>query len=333
MATAKTVLGEVPADKLGRTLCHEHFLLTFDSAKDDMPDLYSVPELVEEVVRNGGDAIRDHNIKTFVDVTTKELGRDVELLQRLASRLDINIIAATGFYRQRSGIAAYWTFEEEDAYEEFMVRELTEGVSGGIDDARVRCGVIKVAWTGEPPGDPEPAEAKATRAAARASRRTGAPIVVHCSWRANPKRNLGLEIVQMLTENGADPERVQISHCYGVDGNLPYLLEVVKTGAHVALPDSSAGEDKYYPGPVAETLAGLIGGLVRAGYGHRIVFGMDCIASWFPRIPPLARDRMTPSGKWNLTYEYLVPRLRAGGLTEKELEMMMVENAARLFVW
>ena len=333
MATAKTVLGEIPANEFGNTLCHEHFLITWDGAKDDMPDLYNVPDLVEEVVRNGGDAIRDHNIKTFVDVTPKELGRDVELQQQLASRLDVNIIAATGFYRQRSGIAQYWRYQEEDEYEEFMVRELTEGVSGGVDDARVRCGVIKIAWTGQYPGDPEPTEAKATRAAARASRRTGAPIVVHCSWRANPRRNLGLEIVQMLTENGADPERVQISHCYGVDGNWPYLLEVVKTGAYVALPDNSAGEDKYYPGPVAETLAGVIGGLVRSGYGHRIVFGMDCIASWFPRIPANVRERFMPSGKWNLTYEYLVPNLRKGGLTEKELDTIMVENPSRLFVW
>ena len=302
-------------------------------AKDDMPDLYSVPELVDEVVRNGGDAIRDHHIKTFVDVTTKELGRDVELLQQLARRLNINIIAATGFYRQRLGIARYWLHQEEDEYEELMVRELTEGVSGGIDGALVRCGVIKIAWTGQYPGDPEPAEAKATRAAARASQRTGAPIVVHCSWRANSKRNLGLEIVQMLTENGADPERVQISHCYGVDGNWPYLLEVVKTGAHVCLPDNSTGADKYYPGPVAETIAGLIGGLVRSGYGHKIVFGMDCIASWFPRINALARERMMPSGKWNLTYEYLVPRLHANGMTDKELEMIMVENPSRLFAW
>ena len=333
MATAKTVLGKVPASEFGRTLCHEHLLITWDGAKDDMPDLYSVPELVEVVVENGGDAIRDHNIKTFVDVTTKELGRDVELQQQLAHRLNINIIAATGFYRQRSGIAQYWLHHEEDEYEEFMVRELTEGVSGGIDGAKVRCGVIKVAWGGLPPGGPDPAEAKATRAAARASRRTGAPIVVHCTWRSNPKRNLGLEIVQMLTDAGADPERVQISHCYGVDGNWPYLLEVVKTGAHVCLPDNATGEDKYYPGPVAETMAGMIGALVRSGYGHRIVFGMDCISSWFPRITARARERMMPSGKWNLTYEYLVPNLRAGGLSEKELEMIMVENPSKLFVW
>ena len=333
MATAKTVLGEIPANEFGNTLCHEHFLITWDGAKNDMPDLYKVPDLVEEVVRNGGDAIRDHKIKTFVDVTPKELGRDVELQQQLASRLNINIIAATGFYRHRSGNAQYWLHQEEDEYEEFMVRELTEGVSGGVDNARVKCGVIKIAWTGQYPGDPEPTEAKATRAAARASRRTGSPIVVHCSWRANPRRNLGLEIVQMLTENGADPERVQISHCYGVDGNWPYLLEVVKTGAYVALPDNSAGEDKYYPGPVAETMAGVIGGLARSGYGHKIVFGMDCIASWFPRIPANVRERFMPSGKWNLTYEQLVPNLRRGGLTEKELDTIMVENPSRLFVW
>ena len=333
MATAKTVLGEISENQFGRTLCHEHFLITWDAAKDDMPDLYKVPELVEQVVQNGGKAIRDHDIKTFVDVTTKELGRDVEFLQQLASRLDINIIAATGFYRQRSGIAQYWLHQDEDEFEELMVRELTEGVNGGVDNGRVRCGVIKVAWTGQYPGDPEPVEAKATRAAARASRRTGAPIVVHCTWRSNPQRNLGLEIVQMLTEAGADPERIQISHCYGVDGNWPYLLDVVKTGAYVCLPDNSTGSDKYYPGPVAETLAGMIGALVRARYGHRIVLGMDCIASWFPRIPPLARERMLPSGHFNLTYEYLVPRLRGGGLSEQELENMMVKNPATLFVW
>lgn len=330
--TAKTVLGEVPQNQLGRTLCHEHMILTWNAAKDDLPDLYSVEKLSNQVVANAGKAIRDHQIKTFVDVSPSQLGRDVELHQVIARKLNVNIIAATGFYRQRSGIADYWLYQEEDQYEEYMVREITQGVSGGINNQKVKCGVIKIAWSSDFSGDPEPGELKATHAAARASKRTGCPIVAHCPWRANPGRNLGLEQVKMMVENGADPERIQISHCHSTRGNLAYLLEVVKTGAYVALPDApifAAYSDKEY----VETVVGLIGGVVRAGYGDKVVMATDGQGTWFPEIPPGPAKDWTPVGHWNYVYETYLPLLRAGGLTERELEKIMVENPARLFSW
>ncbi|MBI2935805.1 MAG: hypothetical protein HYY31_03220 [Chloroflexi bacterium] len=331
MATAKTVLGEVPASRLGRTLCHEHLLLTWPGAKYDRPHEYNVEALVGQVVENASKAIKDHNIKTLIDVSPWQLGRDVELQQLAARQLGINVVCATGFYRQEAGMADYWLYQELDAFEEFMLRELTEGVG----PQKVKCGVIKIAWgmgmsfsTG---GDPLPGEEKATRAAGRASKKTGAPIVCHCSWRANPSRNLGLEQVKMLVEEGADPERIQISHCAGVNGNLAYLLDVVKTGAYVALPDSP-GLDSYSE-PQAERITGLIGGLIRAGYGNKVVFGMDTIGAWFPKTPTNNVKTWVPAGHWNMAYDTYLPRLRAGGVSEGELERIMVENPARLFAW
>ena len=142
MATAKTVLGEVQQNQLGRTLCHEHLILTYGAAKENFPYEYNVQTLADQVVANASKAIQVSGIKTMVDVTAKELGRDVELMQLVAQKLSINVIAPTGFYRQSAGIADYWIYQEEDEYEEFMVREITDGVSGGINNAKVKCGEI-----------------------------------------------------------------------------------------------------------------------------------------------------------------------------------------------
>ncbi|MBI2936125.1 MAG: hypothetical protein HYY31_04895, partial [Chloroflexi bacterium] len=199
VGTAKTVLGPVSASQLGITHTHAHLLLTFSAAKEDMPDLYDIEALAGPLIDDLGKAVRQYKIKTLVDAAPEALGRDVDLWQLVARQLNINVIAATGFYRQRGGVAGYWGYQEEDQYEEFILRELTEGVGPN----KVQCGVIKIAWTGEPPGDPEPVELKATHAAARASRQTGAPVVAHCSFRADSNRNLGLEQVKMLMENGA----------------------------------------------------------------------------------------------------------------------------------
>ena len=187
---------------------------------------------------------------------------------------------------------------------------------------------IKIAWTGDPPGDPEPAELKATHAAGRASRRTECPIVVHCQWRV-PDRNIGLEQVQMLMEHGADPERIQISHAWGVNGNLSYLLDIVKTGAYVALPDSPF----YFALKREEEITALIGGLIRAGYGDKVVFAMDVQGTWFPEIPPGTYANWVPVGSFGYVYKHFVPRRRANGISEKEIEKIAVENPARLFAW
>ncbi|MBI2936318.1 MAG: hypothetical protein HYY31_05885, partial [Chloroflexi bacterium] len=127
MATAKTVLGEVPAKQLGRALCHEHLILAPSAAKDDEPDTYNVESLASKITSNASSAIQAHSIKTLVDVTPWTLGRDIELQQMVAKRLGINVIAATGFYQQQVGIPAYWHYQEEGQYEELMLRELIEG--------------------------------------------------------------------------------------------------------------------------------------------------------------------------------------------------------------
>ena len=329
MATAKTVLGEVPANQLGITSCHEHLLLSWSAAKDDHPDEYSSEALAEQVVSNSRRDIQEYNIKTMVDVTPECLGRDVELDQLVAQKLGINIIAATGFYRERVGIVDYWVYQDEDESEDFMVREITDGVSGGINGSKVKCGVIKIGWGGDPPGDPEPAELKATHAAGRASKRTGCPIVVHSNNLQVPHRNIGLEQVQMLMESGADPERVQISHVWTTLGNLSYVLDIVKTGAYVALPDWPF----YFALEQEEMITSLIAGLIRAGYGDKVVFAMDVQGAWFPEMAPIAYASWVPPGSYGYVYKHFVPRLLANGITEKEIEKIAVDNPAKLFAW
>ncbi|MBI2935193.1 MAG: hypothetical protein HYY31_00035 [Chloroflexi bacterium] len=323
MATVKTVLGEIPPKEMGITFCHEHLILTWPAAKDDRPDDYSVRKLANQASNHLKPTVTEFGLKTLIDVSPWQLGRDVELQQLVARQLDINVVAATGFYRQEAGMADYWLYQELDAFEEFMLREITEGVGS----QKVKCGVIKIAWSFNSGGVPRPGEEKATRAAGRASKRTGCPIVAHCSWRgARPGQNMGLEQVQMLSQEGADPERIQISHNAGAP--LAFLIDIARSGAYVAFDSPMMAG---YLGDQGQLLAATIGGLIRAGYGDKVLLGLDHQGTWFPHIPPGPARDWVPD--FSVIHREVLPRLKAGGVTQREINRVLVTNPARLYAW
>src|SRR4029078_8400055 len=108
-------------------------------------------------------------VQTTIDLHTTDLGRNVRLLADLSRRTGVNIIAATGIWRDIP--RSLWT-RSPDEVAALFVREIEEG----IDGTGIKAGIIKVANDAE--GVTREGEI-ILRAAARAATQTGGRISTH----------------------------------------------------------------------------------------------------------------------------------------------------------
>ena len=158
--------------------------------------------------------------KTFVDVTTPCIGRDVKFLKRLADETKLNVVAACGFYTADAHQKRVAAMSAEAIADEF-VRELVEG----IDGTGIRAGIIGEIGTSQTLYDEE---IKVLRAAAMAHRRTGAPVMVHL----NPWAKHALEVIDILEAGGVAPERICLCHL-DVLLDVDDMRAVLKRGVYV----------------------------------------------------------------------------------------------------
>ena len=276
MSIARTVLGDISPERMGVTYPHEQ-VVGYTGAREDLGDGFDREAVLKQICDDLGQAVRQHGLKTVVDVTPPELGRDVDLLQEVARRLDINVIAATGHYTQAGGFPLFWGFMDQEKIQERMTREVTEGV--GLN--KVRCGVLKIAMNGT---NLSSGEEKAFRAAARVSRELGISICIHTAgWLLPTTEELPgpLIALDVLLSEGADPSRIQVGHLEGTRGNLDYLMGIARRGCYMAFDLVGRNREEMDPLRVA-----MVTGMVGAGYGHRVLLSMDHQGAWVPERPP-----------------------------------------------
>ncbi|MBI2936496.1 MAG: hypothetical protein HYY31_06820 [Chloroflexi bacterium] len=324
MAIVRTVLGDIPPQQLGITYVHEHIVLGYNNAREDMGHRFNREAVLRESIDDLGRAVRSHGVKTIVDVTPPEVGRDVDLMQEVARRLNINIICATGHYHKMSGgVPFYWNLSDIEVFEEWMTREITQGVGPN----NVKCGVIKVAmgtWKGG--AELHPGEEKAFRAAGRVSKKLGVSICIHAGGWHTPAEKVGpLQAVDILLSEGADPSRIQLGHLDGARGKLSIFLEAAKRGVYMAFDVIGRNKEEGDPIRVA-----AVSGLVGLGYLNRILLSMDHQGAWVPERPPRYVGLKT---RFTDLYDFLPKLMGDGGLTDKEIERILVDNPRELLAF
>jgi len=320
MAKVNTVLGPISVDELGVTLMHEHLVFAYLGWDCDALAPPYDREAAATACVEALKGAKDYGLKTLVDATATDMGRDVELQKMVSDRLGINIISATGFYTEKYGKAGYFKFRSI-AYDitneicETLVKEITQG----IGDTGVKAGVIKVA-TGH--ARISSYEEKVLKAAARAQKETGVPIITHTE-----AGTMGPEQADLLISEGADPKRVVIGHVCG-NADLKYHLSVLEKGVNIAF--DRLGIDILFPDKLRKAcLMGLIG----IGYANRILLSQDCWAWWLGRpyeFPDAAKPLLA---NWSYVHVFnnIIPALREAGVTEDKIHTLMVENPRRLF--
>ena len=170
MATGQveTATGPVDAERLGFTLAHEHVLVGSAGVRENFPFLFDSVATRERIVRELAEA-KAGGVDTIVDLTTMDLGRDVEFFADVSRASGMQIVVCTGLWLD---IPRTFLDRDPDFIAGIFVHEIEQGIAGtGIKPA-----VIKVANDVE---GVTPAGEVVLRGAARACKATGVPISTH----------------------------------------------------------------------------------------------------------------------------------------------------------
>ena len=97
MAKINGVLGPIDTADLGFTLMHEHVLVANWSMRQAFSDWIDARAVADRATEELG-AARELGVRTIVDLTGINMGRDIHVIREVAERSGVQIVAATGFY-------------------------------------------------------------------------------------------------------------------------------------------------------------------------------------------------------------------------------------------
>ena len=122
--------------------------------------------------------LKTHGVKTVVDCTTNECGRDPEFLREISEKGGINIVCSSGYYTESEGSLAYYgarMYIAEDVNKELYDMYKTEAMVG-IAKTGIKAGILKLASGAD---EISPCEKAFFSAAAKVSKDYGIPIITH----------------------------------------------------------------------------------------------------------------------------------------------------------
>src|SRR5215210_861765 len=313
MASVETVNGPVDLDELGQTLIHEHFRTTDEATRFQFPHLYD--EAAEwEAAISDANAVKGHGVQTIVEPSAMFLHRDAEFSKRVADESGLHVVLATGIYTY-DHLPQPFLNRTEDEIAEIFVHEIEKGIQGtGIKAAFIKCAADEPGVT--------PNVEKVHRAAARASQQTGRPIMAH----SHPKSETGLRQMEIFEEEGADPGKVQIAHTGDTD-DLDYIERLLDTGCWIGM--DRYGLDNFLP---TEQRQATVLALLEKGHADRMFLSQDWCSTidWFPRdVMEQLKPQMLPNWSMTFLFEQVIPELKERGMSDEQLDQMMVENPKR----
>lgn len=324
MKTIQTVTGPIEVSELGRTLMHEHFLFGFCGFQGDLTLGSFHKEEAMQVCIDAAKTAQSYGIRTIVDATTNECGRNVRFLKEVSEATGMNIICSTGYYFEQESAYAYWKFRSgfadiEAEIAQMMITELTEGIEG----TGIKAGVIKL---GSSFNQILPMEQVFFKAAAKAQKETGCVIITHTQL-----GTMGPEQAKLLIENGADPSKIAIGHMCG-NTDLDYHKKVLDQGVYVNL-DRFGLEGELFHTPTDNERIDLIEALVAAGYGGRILLGHDSVNVQLGRpniMTPFMQDAMKNAHIGNIG-QRIIPMMQEKGMSDACIEQFLTNNPAQIF--
>ncbi|MDO8674228.1 MAG: phosphotriesterase-related protein [Dehalococcoidia bacterium] len=310
MTKVNTVLGPVPVAALGRALMHEHVFLANPGWDLDSRNAARRESDLTQISTELA-ALREYGVKTILDPSPADIGRNLSFMVDVARRSGINIIATTGLYKEDHWLPVYFRLLEIDEIADWMVSELTEGMGG----TEIKAGAIKVATSLGRIGE---FEEKTLRAAARAHKKTGAPIVTHTEG-----GTMGKEQIDIFESEGADLSRIVNGHCCG-NSDLLNQFDILKRGAIVGV--DRIGVASMMPDVVRR---GIAMSIISAGYASQLLLSQDIVGIYY------GRSTVTPPRPPERTYTNLltdfIPKLREAGVAEMSIETVLADLPRKFF--
>jgi phosphotriesterase-related protein len=315
--TVNTVLGPVPADRLGVVSVHEALLSVlpgaehaFDVSFDRAAIFERLASKLKEFRRLGGG--------TIVDSTGMFHGRDVRLYEALSRSTDVHIVASTGlgpeemlggyFLTPQTNPPTPWPAEK---FADLFAQEVTEGMVVGRVERRGAAGLVTAAAGRD---GMTATEESLFRGAARAALATGVPVSIRYGADA-------LSELEIVLDERLPADRVVVGGLDRKDAvSAGTPLEVAQRGAFVGLDHVGLDDDDAHV--TDRERAGLVVELVEAGHGNRILLSSNAIG--------VAKGH----ADYELPYGYVLstfaPFLTTLGLGDDDVRRILVDNPREL---
>lgn len=319
MTQVNTVRGPIDPAKLGVTLMHEHVFVLSTEIMQNFPEPWGDEEkrVTDAIARLN--QLKEKGVDSIVDLTVIGLGRYIPRIQRVAAETQINIVAATGVYTYND-VPMYFHFQgpgTELGGPEFMVDMFVKDIEEGIADTGVKAAILKCAT--DRPGV-TPGVERVLRAVAQAHLRTGVPISTH----THAATERGLEQQRIFEEEGVDLTRVVIGHS-GDTTDIAYLEKLIANGSYIGM--DRFGIDVLLP---FEDRVNTVAKMCELGYADRMVLSQDaaCFNDW---LPEAALPTVLPNWHYMHIHNDVIPALKERGVTDGQIETMLVDNPRKIF--
>jgi phosphotriesterase-related protein len=309
MTMVETALGPVSTTELGPTLMHEHVVTRSPGVQENWPHLWDRPGIVALAEKKLAD-LHTRGIRTIVDLTTVDLGRDISLIAEVAKRSRIQIIVATGVWWMPQ---RYFSAHGVDAVADLFVRDITQGIgTSGVKAAIIKCATDTAGVS--------PVIENILRASARAQKATGVPISTH-TWAAG---RVGETQQAIFAQEGVDLRRVIIGHS-GDSDDLKYLRGLMERGSTIGM--DRFGLDNFLP---TDKRVEVLARLCAEGYAPKMVLSHDANC-WTDMLSEEDKRRTRPRWNYNHISDDILPALRKAGVTEEQIDQMLVRNPRAIF--
>ena len=250
-------------------------------------------------------------IRAIVDLTTVDLGRDIGLIVDVARRSRVHVIVATGVWWMPQ---RYFSAHGVDAVAELFIRDITQGIGeSGVKAAIIKCATDTAGVT--------PVIENILRASARAQKATGVPISTH-TWAAGRIRRGAAGDLR------AGGRRPPPRH---------HRPQRRQRGPGLSARADGAGQHDRH-GPLRPR---ALPAHREAGRGHRpalrrrlrrasMVLSHDANC-WSDMLSEDDKRRTRPLWHYNHISDDILPALRKAGVTEDQIEQMLVGNPRAIF--
>lgn len=225
----------------------------------------------------------------------------------VSKETNVHIIACTGYICEEHG-----TMKEDVAGKTIdeVAQWFIDDIEKGMDGTSYKAGWIKA---GTAYNHITEAEEKVIRAGARAANKTGVCLHFHTGV-----GTMGLEIIEILEDEGFDLTRAIIAH---VDRNPDYWYHKKMLEKGVSLIYDGPGKAKYYPDSMRVE---LIKQVIKDGYEKQLMLCNDMGR----------RSHHTVYGYgpgWQFIKQKFLARLLEEGISKETIDNFMIHNPARLY--
>ena len=321
MPYVPTTAGDTDTDDLGVVFMHEHVFIRTEPLQWGWPgfggwdaetEVAAARERLSELHRIGVD--------TVLDMTVPGLGRDPALVARAVEGTGLRVMFATGYYTYDNlplGFHLRGPGKLLDGDDRLLESLFEADLTTGIGDTGFRAAVLKLV-TDEPGITPD--VERLAHVVASVHLRTGAPICTHAH--APSKRGLGQQ--QVLTKRGVDPSRVLIGHS-SESTDLDYLARIIDNGSYLGWDRCGLSVSVPLDAQI-DTLAALC----ERGYANRIMLSHDksSFMDWFSAADV---DPVLPDWRYTYIHDAVLPGLRERGVTDDQIEQMLIRNPREFF--